>query len=105
MLNRHEKFTEAKISVDQQFVEGDGEDKIRNEVLVIYLYNGYVADIKLRTTEGKQGASIKEDIELSFHRFSIDYYAYEGDPKSGRIGDDYRMGWAGFQSHDNEQQG
>ena len=53
MLNRHEKFTEAKISVDQQFVEGDGEDKIRNEVLVIYLYNGYVADIKLRTTEGK----------------------------------------------------
>src|SRR5579885_2493906 len=38
MLNRHEKFSEARIAVDQQFVE-DEEGKIRNEVLVIYLYS------------------------------------------------------------------
>jgi type VI protein secretion system component Hcp len=105
MLSGHAKFSEAKIAVDQQFVETSWGGKVRNEVLTIHLKSGYVADIKLRTTEGKTGASIKEDIELSFHNFSINYYAYKGDPKTGEIGDDYRMGWSDFQTHRDEQQG
>ena len=82
MLSRHEKFKEAKISVDQQFVLGDDENKIRNEVLIIHLYSGWVADIKLRTSEGNKGASIKESIALSFHRFDVDYWGYQVDQRT-----------------------
>lgn len=105
LLRRHEKFSEAKISVDQQFVRSEDEDKVRNEVLVIHLYSGYVADIKLRTSEGNKGASIKESIDLSFHRFDVDYWGYDVNLKSGALGDDYRLKYMGFKSRPNEQQG
>lgn len=105
MLSRHEKFTEAKIAVDQQFVQGDDEDKIRNEVLIIHLYSGYVADIKFRTSEGSKGASIKETVDLSFHQFDVDYWGYKVDRRTGDLGDDYRLKYMGFKSKPNEQQG
>jgi type VI protein secretion system component Hcp len=105
MLSGHNKFSEAKIAVDQQFVERSWGGKVRNEVLVIILKSGYVADIKLRTSEGRTGSSIKETVELSFHNFSIDYYAYKVDEKTGNLGSDYRLGWSGFQTDRDEQQG
>ena len=88
-LNRHEKFTEAKIAVDQQYIDAPLDGKIRNEVLILYLYSGYIADIKLRTSEGNVGASIKEDITLSFLKCTVYYYAYAGE--KGKLGDDYRQ--------------
>jgi len=101
MLSRHASFEEAKIAVDQQYVESEGE-KERNEVLIISLRSGRVADYSLRTSEGKQGASMIETVELSFHKFSITYYAYEGE--KGKLGGDYRLGRAYFESHRDEQQ-
>ncbi|MEO8080314.1 MAG: type VI secretion system tube protein Hcp [Caldimonas sp.] len=89
VLGRHERFVEAKISVDQQYVDPDWVGKERNEILIIYLRTGYVADIKLRTSEGSTGASIKEDITLSFENCLIYYYA-EDRGRSGKLGDDYR---------------
>lgn len=103
MLGRHEKFTEARIAVDQQYVQSDEEDKIRNEVLIIHLYSGYVADIKLRTSESNKGASIKESIDLSFHKFDVDYWGYNVDRRTGDLGDDYRLKYMGFKGRANEQ--
>jgi len=94
MLAGKKKFTEAKIAVDQQYVE---DTKYRNEVLVLTLKSGYVAEITLRTSEGKAGAtSIVEDIKLQFHNFEVVYWGYSGsyvdspEAGSGKLGDDYR---------------
>jgi type VI protein secretion system component Hcp len=88
-MNGRKKFTEAKLAVDQQYVDPDWEGKVRNEILILYLYDGYIADIKFRTSEGNVGAQIKEDIELSFQNFRVVYYA-EDRNKKGLIVDDYR---------------
>jgi type VI protein secretion system component Hcp len=109
LLRQHEKIKEARISVDQQYVEG-GETKMRNEVLILCFYSGYIADIQLRTSEGKAGATaIVENIELSFHNFSVDYYGYSGSYEGGdgqqQLGDDYRLQNASFQTNRPEQPG
>lgn len=101
-LLRHDKFREAKISVDQQYVDPEWTGKERNEILIMYLYNGYIADIKLRTSEISFGASIKEDITLSFHNCTIYYYA-EDRSKTGTLGDDYRWDTCTFQTLREEQ--
>lgn len=89
-LKRRARFSEAKIAVDQQFIDPGFEGKARNEILIFYLYGGYVADIKLRTSEGNVGAQIKEDIELSFHNFRVIYYAETRDD-AGELVSDYRL--------------
>jgi type VI protein secretion system component Hcp len=89
VLKGQKKFKEVKISVDQQYIDPKWTGKARNEILIMYLYDGYIADIKLRTSEGNVGASIKEDITMSFENCTIYYYAEDrGDV--GRLGDDYR---------------
>jgi type VI protein secretion system component Hcp len=88
MRNR-KRFSTATISVDQQFVFDD-VDKIANQILIIDLLDGYIADIKLRTSESGAGAQIKEDIELSFHNISIVYYAEERDEKTRLLTTDWR---------------
>lgn len=103
VLNRHEKFTEAKISVDQQYIDPEWTGKERNEILIMYLYTGYVADIKMQTGEGSAGAAVKETITLSFHNCTIYYYA-EDRSRSGKLGDDYRWEPVIFQT-DREVQG
>ena len=104
VLSRHERFREAKIAVDQQYIDPEWIGKVRNEILIIYLYAGYIADIKLRTSEGNVGASIKEDITLSFHNCTIYYYAYSGDrTKTGELGEDYRQETWTFQTQREEQ--
>lgn len=90
VMNQRKKFTEAKIAVDQQYINPEWEGKVRNEILILYLYDGYIADIKFRTSEGNVGAQIKEDIELSFHNFRVIYYAEDRRGKEGLIVDDYR---------------
>jgi type VI protein secretion system component Hcp len=89
IMKRRERFSEAKIAVDQQFIDPAWSGKVRNETLILYLYSGYVANIKLRTSEANAGAQVKEDIELSFHDFRVEYYA-EDRGNSGRLVDDYR---------------
>ena len=100
VLSRHDRFSEVKIAVDQQYVDPDWAGKVRNEILIVYLYAGYIADIKFRTSEGgKSGASIKEDITLSFHNCTIYYYAYDGDRSTaGKLGSDYRQETWTFQT-------
>ena len=88
MRNR-KRFSTATISVDQQFVFDD-VDKIANQILIIELKDGYIADIKLRTSESGAGAQIKEDIELSFHNFKVVYYAEERDKKTRLLTTDWR---------------
>ena len=88
-LNQHKRFVEARIAIDQQYIEDDRR-KFPNETLVITLKNGYVADIHLRTSEGNAGASIKEDITLSFQECEIVYYA-ETRSDEGKLSDDYRL--------------
>jgi type VI protein secretion system component Hcp len=83
-------FSEATISVDQQYVLGERGPKYRNEVIIFSLYDGYIVSVKLRTSESGAGASIKEDIELSFHNFEITYYAEDRD-QQGRQAD--RSNW------------
>jgi type VI protein secretion system component Hcp len=92
MRNR-KRFSTATISVDQQFVF-DNVDKIANQILIIDLGDGYIADIKLRTSESGAGAQIKETIELTFHNLSIVYYAEERDAKTRLLTTDWRpMPW------------
>jgi type VI protein secretion system component Hcp len=89
VLKRHEKFVEAKISVDQQYIDPEWPGKERNEILIMYLKSGYIADIKMQTSEGNAAAAIKETITLSFHNCTIYYYAEDRNNK-GKLGDDYR---------------
>jgi len=102
MLNRKEKFTEAKISIDQQYIDPKWVGKINNESLIIYLYSGYVADIKFRTSEANAGASITEEVSLSFYKCSVYYYAEDRDRK-GKLGDDYRWEPCIFEMQGKEQ--
>ena len=104
VLSRHERFLEAKIAVDQQFIDPDWVGKERNEILIILLKSGYIADIKLRTSEGNVGASIKEDITLSFHDCVIHYWA-EDRANAGKLGDDYRWDISTFQTDRGKEQG
>jgi type VI protein secretion system component Hcp len=104
VMKRRERFTEAKIAVDQQYINPDWAGKVRNEVLILYLYQGYVADIKFRTSEANAGAQIKEDIELSFHDFRIEYYA-EDRGNAGRLVQDYRWEPCIYQTSRPEQEG
>lgn len=97
VLNRHQKFKEAKISVDQQYIRGATAGKLRNETLIMWLYDGYVADIKMQTGEGSAGAAIKETVTLSFHNCTIWYYA-EDRSKRGDLGSDYRTKLLTFQT-------
>lgn len=89
VMKRREPFSEARIAVDQQFIDPAWTGKARNEILIIFLYDGYIADIKLRTSESNVGAQIREDIELSFHDFRVEYYA-EDRGNTGKLVDDYR---------------
>ncbi len=76
---KRKSFTEATISVDQQYVQFERTGKYRNEVVIFSLYDGYIVKSSLRTSESGAGASIREDIELSFHNFEITYYAEQRD--------------------------
>jgi type VI protein secretion system component Hcp len=106
LMNKAEKderrFKEAKIAVDQQFIDPEWTGKERNEILIFYLYEGYVESIKLRTSESGAGASLKEDIELTFRGFEIDYYAE--DRESGKLAGDYRWQWHGFRRDPDTQE-
>lgn len=100
VLNRHQMFSEAKISVDQQYIAGRGR-KMRNETLIMWLYEGYIADIKMTTGEGSAGASVKETITLSFHNCTVWYYAEDRSHDAGRegeLGSDYRTKLLTFQT-------
>lgn len=88
-MKRRERILEAKIAVDQQFIDVDWSGKARNEILILYLYGGYIANIQLQTTEGNLGAQIKETIQISFANFRVEYYA-EDRGNAGRLLDDYR---------------
>jgi type VI protein secretion system component Hcp len=101
-LGAHNRFKQAIITVDQQLVD----EHERNEILFIYLHDGYIADIKMRTSDqGKAGSSIKEDVSLSFHRCDIHYYAYKGKKVGGqkKLGDDYRIDANVYHSSYSEQ--
>ena len=76
---KRKSFKEATISVDQQYVQFERTGKYRNEVVIFSLYDGYIVKTALRTSESGAGASIREDIELSFHNFEITYYAEQRD--------------------------
>ena len=76
---KRKSFKEATISVDQQYVQFERTGKHRNEVVIFSLYDGYIVKTALRTSESGAGASIREDIELSFHNFEITYYAEQRD--------------------------
>jgi type VI protein secretion system component Hcp len=67
------RFKSATISIDQQFIKHQGE-KRANQILILTLNDGYIADIKLRISESGSGAQIIETIELSFHQFEITYW-------------------------------
>lgn len=97
------RLKEARISVDQQYINPDWEGKLRNEILILELYGAYIADIKLRTSEGSGGAQIKEDITISFHNFRVVYYAEDRD-KKGLIQDDYRTEQHIYESSHDEQE-
>lgn len=92
-LKERAHFERATISVDQQFVLGGDSkysEKIANQILIIDLYDGYIADIKLQTSESGAGAEIKEDLELTFHNISITYYAEERSSTSRLLTTDWR---------------
>jgi type VI protein secretion system component Hcp len=79
------RFTSATISVDQQYIEiEDIARKYPNQILILTLYDGYIADIKLRTSESGAGAQIVETLELSFHQFEIRYW-YEDRDNDGNL--------------------
>lgn len=103
VMKRRERFTEAKIAVDQQYIDPEWSGKARNEILIVYLYGGYVADIRLQTSEGSSGAQIKEILELSFHNFRVEYYA-EDRGNSGRLVDDYRWEPCIYETSRDEQE-
>jgi type VI protein secretion system component Hcp len=87
-----DRFSLAKIAVDQQYVESYSTDesaKYANEVLIFNLFDGYVASISFRTSESGAGAQILETIELSFHDFEIVYYA-EDRSEAGALRDTWR---------------
>lgn len=89
-MRERKRFTTATISVDQQYTTRGDAEKIANQILIIDLLDGYIADIKLRTSESGAGAQIKEDIELSFHNISIVYYAEKRDDKTRLLTTDWR---------------
>jgi type VI protein secretion system component Hcp len=94
VLKSHKRFKQVLVAVDQQLVDKSVNSSGRNEILFITLEKGYVADIKMRTSDGgKSGVSIKDDITLSFKNCSISYYAYAGsrDNKGEELGNDYRL--------------
>lgn len=87
-----ERFTLAKLSVDQQYIESysaDSSEKYANEILILNLYDGHIARISYRIGEAGAGAEIKEEIELSFHDFEIVYYA-EDRTGAGKLADTWR---------------
>ncbi|MBL0089170.1 MAG: type VI secretion system tube protein Hcp [Ideonella sp.] len=83
-------FSTATISVDQQYTTHGRSAKLANQILIIDLLDGYIADIKLRTSESGAGAQIKEDIELSFHNISIMYYAEKRKDDTRLLTSDWR---------------
>lgn len=89
VMRRRERILEAKIAVDQQFIDVDWSGKARNEILILYLYGGYIADIQVQTSEGDKGAQIKETIQISYANFRVEYYA-EDRGNAGKLLDDYR---------------
>ena len=88
MKNR-QKFTEAKIAVDQQYIDPEWVGKERNEILILYLYDGYITEVTLRTSEGGTGAEIKETAKLSYQNYRVVYYAEKRD-EVGKLLDDWR---------------
>ena len=79
-------FKEAVISVDQQYVNPSWSGKRANEILILSLYNGYITDITLRTSDASSGAEIRETVKLSFHNFQILYYS-EVRAEAGSVGE------------------
>lgn len=101
-MKRREKFREAKIAVDQQYIDPEWSGKARNEILILYLYGGYIADMKLQTSDSGSGAQIKEIVELSFLNFRVEYYA-EDRGNAGRLVDDYRWDACIYETSRTEQ--
>jgi type VI protein secretion system component Hcp len=94
VLKTHKRFKEVMVAVDQQLIDKDIGSPQRNEILFIYLKSGYIADIKIQTSDGgKAGSSVKETITLSFQNCSISYYAYAGSRVTAgkELGNDYRL--------------
>lgn len=103
-MRGRKKFRTATISVDQQFVF-DNTEKMANQILIIQLTDGYIAEINLRTSEVGAGAQIKEDIELTFHGIEITYYAEERDEKTRLLTMDWRPKAWQFECHREIQKG
>jgi type VI protein secretion system component Hcp len=103
-LGRHTRFDEVLVAVDQQLIDRSIGGPERNEILFIKLKSGYIADIKLQTSDGGKSAAIKETITLSFQNCDITYFAYAGNLYGGEeLGDDYRMDTHIFRSSNKEQ--
>lgn len=93
LLKQRKEFYEARITVDQQLEEK--KERQQNAVIVFHLLRGYVTDMKLRTSEGKIGATVREDIELSYRNVEVEYYYKEVDEKTGQR-EDFRAHCATF---------
>jgi type VI protein secretion system component Hcp len=102
-----ERFTVARISMDQQYIESYSSDesaKYANEILIVNLLDGCISDIKLRTSEAGAGAQIREDIELAFRDFEIIYYA-EDRSDAGKLQDTWRpAGLLSYRTHNRGDQ-
>jgi type VI protein secretion system component Hcp len=91
------KFKSATISIDQQYIAES--DKIANQILILKLWNGYVADISVRTSEAGAGAQIVETIKLSFDKFEVTYW-YEDRNESGELVSTWRPCAENYASQD-----
>ncbi|MGS0755276.1 type VI secretion system tube protein Hcp [Roseateles sp. GG27B] len=66
------KFTTAKlIVINMEMSSGTRQPR---KVLEIELQNGHIEGIKISASESGKSISMKEDLELSFDRFRLDYY-------------------------------
>lgn len=97
LVKERTEFIEARITVDQQLEERSGE-RAQNAIIVFHLYNGHVASLKLQTSESDKGASMKENLTLTFRNFAVEYYF-----KSDRTRD-YRDDYVGFETAYEDQE-
>lgn len=76
-------FDHAQLVVDHH-AQHAGQKKDQNPAFVYDLNDGFIDSVKLTISESDKGASVKEDVVLSFQRLDVYYYPPTADDRVKR---------------------
>lgn len=80
LAKNRERFTEARLTVDQHKVWSrpvHGQEREQNAIIVFHLLHGFIRELKWNASESGKAASVKETLELTFKQVEIEYYSLD----------------------------